>query len=131
MKDDDEDDRQPKFWDLETPRWSKHIETSREAAESMAGECGRLQKLLYEHILGRRYYGATDQEVERDLGIHRQTMAPRRFELVNDLHLIRVDYDPDHPRRVRTRRNVDTGRSCRVYVANEFYGSLDKERRHG
>lgn len=57
------------------------VETSVEAAESVAPGCGRLQKLTLEAITGRGTHGATADEAADACGMDRWSIQPRVSEL--------------------------------------------------
>lgn len=86
------------------------IETSVEAAESVAPKCGRLQKLTLKAIRDRGAFGLTADECAEVLGFDRYSIQPRTSELR------RKGLIADSGKR---RRNA-TGKSAIVWVAREF-----------
>jgi hypothetical protein len=58
-----------------------NTDTSEEAADSMLDHVGRLQGMVLEHLAKRQKLGATDWELERDLGLRHQTVSARRREM--------------------------------------------------
>lgn len=57
------------------------VETSVEAAESIAPRCGRLQKLTLEAVASRGPFGLTADEAAEVLGMDRWSIQPRVSEL--------------------------------------------------
>lgn len=65
-----------------TPPHVQGNETSREAAESMRQPGVSIRARVLEFIARRGLQGATDDEIERVLGLRHQTASARRRELV-------------------------------------------------
>lgn len=85
-------------------------ETSRLAADRIAGHARTLRARVLAFIMQQGAHGATDDEAEAVLGIKPQTYTPRRGELVA-LELV-VDSG--------RRRPTSSGRSAVVWVARGF-----------
>lgn len=86
------------------------VDTSIEAAESVAPKLGRLQKLTLEAIKSRGAFGLTADEAAEVLEQDRYSIQPRTSELRRKGQII------DSGKR---RRNA-TGKSAIVWVAREF-----------
>lgn len=67
---------------VNTAPFQPHSPPSKEAARGIEKDMGRLQALVYELILGRAAYGATDEEICHALKLNPSTARPRRVELV-------------------------------------------------
>ena len=63
------------------PPFQRHSETSREAAKAIYPKVGTLRRRVYDFILMRDKYGATDFEIEHYENIPGSTVRPRRREL--------------------------------------------------
>lgn len=69
--------------------FQSHSETSIDAARSIRSDTGRLRAMVLDYIRNASTpYGATDEEIQRVLGMNPSTERPRRVELVN-LGLVR------------------------------------------
>lgn len=66
-----------------SPPYAVESETSREAAELLKPSAEQLRARVYQFIVGRGGYGATDQEIQHALELDGSTERPRRWELVN------------------------------------------------
>lgn len=62
--------------------YQAHSDTSRDAAEAIAGKANTLRRLVYEFIKECGSHGATDIECQRELGLDGSTQRPRRVRLV-------------------------------------------------
>jgi hypothetical protein len=82
-------------------------ETSRDAFESVRESSDTLRERVYQALLERGAFGATDQELQRLLGMHEQTQGPRRNELVRQGKV----------RDSGERRPTVSGRSAKVWIA--------------
>lgn len=71
-------------------------ETSRMAAERARMRSGTTRQRIYDYIAGRPE-GATDEEIELDLGINGNTVRPSRVTLVQDRYV----KDSGHTRHTR------------------------------
>lgn len=94
--------------DLFAP-YQRHSATSLEAARDIAGKAGTLRRLVYEYLCRRGEHGATDEQIQRDLGLDGSTERPRRVRLV-ELGLVEA---APHTRATRS------GRQATVWVAKE------------
>ncbi len=65
-----------------TPPHQSHSETSAESAKEIKESARSLRFKVYAYIKGRGAIGATDEEIQLDLGMQLQTEVPRRRELV-------------------------------------------------
>ena len=62
--------------------------TSIAAAQKVLPKTGSLRRKVYEYILGQGLRGATDQEIEKTLGIEGNTVRPTRISLVKDGYIL-------------------------------------------
>ena len=85
---------------------SQPVDTSEDAADSMIPVADTLRGKVYHYLWTRGREGATDNEIELTLGIRRQTVTPRRRELV--LKGLIVDSG--------IRRKTESNRSAIVWV---------------
>lgn len=85
-------------------------DTSRAAAEALAGCVGTIRRRVYDHIFEKGLFGATDEETQRDLGMVQNTQRPRRKEL--ETMLLVVDSGQ--------RRRLTSGRDGIVWIASAF-----------
>lgn len=83
-------------------------ETSREAAESIKPDIGRLEKLVLNAIRARGKHGATDDEIEQATQLSHQTTSARRRGLVIKRLVIA---DGEHRRPTRSGRNAQVWRA--------------------
>ena len=83
-----------------------HSDTSREAAREIAPHLNRLQVKVIDWIASRGDTGATDEEIQRALGMNPSTQRPRRIELLN--RGLVVDSG--------SKRRTSSGRSATVWV---------------
>ena len=90
---------------------SQPVDTSEEAADHMKPLTGRLRRLVLTLIKRNQAHGMTDADLEKETGLPRQTVTPRRRELVV-MGLVR-----DSGRR---RKSETSGRSGIVWVASEW-----------
>ena len=63
------------------PPFQAHSETSAGGAQAIAARAPTLRERVYAHIRAQAEQGATDEEVQRALGIQVSTEVPRRREL--------------------------------------------------
>lgn len=82
-------------------------ETSREAAESIKPDVGRLERLVLSVIRARGERGATDDEIELETGLRHQTASARRRGLV----LKGLVISTDKTRPTRSGRNATIWRA--------------------
>ena len=69
----------------------QHTDTSRDAAASFSHKVGRLQRQVYEYILSKGSYGATDFEIDANLRDENEyTLRPRRCECVKMGWIVRT-----------------------------------------
>ena len=85
------------------------VSTSREAADSIRSEAGRIRTRVLRCIAQRGLYGATCDEVEQLLGLRHQTCSARIWELHRKELLVRTS----------TKRKTRSGRNAFVYVLAE------------
>ena len=104
-----------------SPPYVKGSDTSQAAAESMKPHTPTLRHRVYQYILSRGDYGATDAEIERATGLKHQTASARRHELQN-----RYGAVIRHPS--GKKRRTGSGRLAGVYIAVEG-GDIDRPRR--
>lgn len=64
-----------------SPGFKGTAETGRQAAETIAPQLGRLQRLVREAVKARGHYGLTPEEACDVLGIERVSLQPRFSEL--------------------------------------------------
>lgn len=83
------------------------VDTSIEAAETMAPKCGRLQRMTLDAIASRGTHGCTADEVSQLLGVDHRSTQPRCTEL--RLKGLVIDSGK--------RRLNATGRSAIVWIA--------------
>lgn len=95
----------------QVPLWPSGADTSRAAALSIYEVTGRLRRAVFDRIRAAGPAGTTCDAVEADLGGRHQTISARVKELLD------MDVIVDSGRRAATR----SGRSARVYVADECY----------
>jgi transcription initiation factor IIE alpha subunit len=62
--------------------------TSIAAAQKVYPRTGSLRMKVYEFILNQGLQGATDQEIEKTLGIDGNTVRPTRISLVKDGYIM-------------------------------------------
>lgn len=93
------------------PGFKGTAETGREAAEAIAPQLGRLQRLVHDAVKGRGSYGLTPEEACDLLGIERVSLQPR-FSECKAKGLI-VDSG-------RRRLNPSSRKRAVVWVAKEF-----------
>jgi transcription initiation factor IIE alpha subunit len=62
--------------------------TSVAAAMKALPRTGSLRRKVYEYILKQGLRGATDQEIEKALGIEGNTVRPTRISLIKDGYII-------------------------------------------
>jgi hypothetical protein len=62
--------------------------TSIAAAQKVYPRTGSLRMKVYEFILNQGMRGATDQEIEKTLGIDGNTVRPTRISLVKDGYIL-------------------------------------------
>lgn len=86
--------------------------TSAAAAEQIRPDANRLRKAVLQVIVDRGMIGATDEEIQRELGLAGNTERPRRREL-EQAHLV-VDSGQ--------RRATSSGRMAIVWVATGHDG---------
>ena len=100
---------QPNLFDAP---YQRHIETSREAAESIEPILNELQVAVWEcfKACGHKR-GATDHEVQVMLGMNPSTQRPRRIELVGKGLVVAMRYANGQP----VKRKTDTGRAAQVW----------------
>jgi hypothetical protein len=63
-----------------SPGFKGSAETSRQAAEAIAPQLGRLQRLVNDAVKARGTYGLTPEEASEVLGIERVSLQPRFSE---------------------------------------------------
>jgi len=85
----------------------KHSDTSKAAARQIEDYSPTLRHRVYQYVLSKGEYGATDDEICTDLQITHRTGTARRREL----ELIDAVYKTDQ------RRQTRSGRTAGVYVA--------------
>lgn len=85
--------------------------TSKAAAESMVKHAPTARARIFQFILERGEYGATDDEIETALGMSHQTASARRYKLHREGALVRTDW----------KRPTRTGRQAFVYQAVEGF----------
>jgi len=88
----------------------KHSETSKAAAEALVNP-GTKRAAVLRFIESRGRDGATDDEIQVGLGMSPSTERPRRIELFEARHIVKV---VDVQRWTRTRRYAE------VYMAARF-----------
>lgn len=94
----------------------ENTDTSIAAALSMLSCARTLQGAVYRMIRARGPAGATDDEIERAMGLRHQTASARRRELV----LLGTVRDSGK------RRRTDSGRFATVWVTDEELGADTK-----
>ena len=87
--------------------------TSTAAARAIIPDAARLRRMVYEYIRGCGEEGATDEEIQRALGLSGNTERPRRWQLAR-AGLVRPAG--------RTRKTI-AGGSAVVWVATEGGGA--------
>ena len=93
--------------DLFGAPYQRHSPTSKAAATDIAGKAGTLRRAVYDFIVRKRDYGATDPEAQAALLLDGSTQRPRRVRLV-ELGLVEDSG--------RTRPS-HSGKQCVVWVA--------------
>jgi len=88
------------------PPFEKSSDTSFAAARSMKDVTGELRRAVARFIVERGRYGATDDEVEVDLGMRHQTASARRWELAQK----------DFIKKSGEKRLTRSGRKAAVWV---------------
>jgi hypothetical protein len=89
------------------PPYVAQSDTSREAAYSVAPTAASMRASVLRLFVHRGQHGATDDEIERSLGMLHQTASARRRELQLGGYIERTE----------RRRLTSSGRSAGVYVA--------------
>lgn len=84
--------------------------TSKEAAEAVAPDVGRQQRLVLNYLEKRGEHGSTDFEILRDLDIDPNAVRARRGELVDKGKVADSG---------KKRLNPDTRKRCIVWVVKE------------
>lgn len=92
----------------EIPPYQRHSETSRLAALSKVADAKGEQARVYRWLRSMGEAGATDQEIQRALGIPESTERPRRVELVRLGLVVQRD---------GLTRATRSGRSAAVWIA--------------
>lgn len=90
------------------PGWKGDAETSREAAEAIAPDCGRLQRLALDAIRRAGEDGMTAEEVAEALEVARVSAQPRISELRRKGLVEKSN---------RRRRNPSSGKSAVAWIA--------------
>jgi len=62
--------------------------TSVAAAMKALPRTGSMRRKVYEYIVGQGLRGATDQEIEKALGIDGNTVRPTRISLIKDGYIV-------------------------------------------
>lgn len=88
---------------------------SHEAHEKIQASAPTLRQRVLDYVTGRRWMGATDEEIQRALGMAGNTQRPRRRELVQAGKLRRTYYFNGD---LRTRKTV-SGREATVWVLGD------------
>ena len=88
--------------------------TSRSAAEKMYFESGTWRKRVYDFVVDKGFYGATDQEMQKHFDKSGDTIRPVRVSLVRDGILTDSG---------RTRAN-NSGNQCIIWVVDTFDGMM-------
>lgn len=83
------------------------VETSKAAAEQIKPDAATLRGIVLQLIVERAEHGATDEEIQRGLGLSGDTERPRRWEL-EKAGLVRDSGQ---------RRRTSSGREATVWVA--------------
>ena len=86
------------------------VDTSEEAAEAIRPSAHILRGKVLAYIEGEERNGATDDEVQRALGMNGNTERPRRSELETMGFLVRTD----------RRRKTSSGRNAVVFMSEKF-----------
>jgi hypothetical protein len=73
---------QPDLFDDPAPPYQRHSRTSKAAAAAIIPKATKLQTQVLDELKRRGSMGATDQELQKALGMLLQTELPRRVELV-------------------------------------------------
>lgn len=89
------------------PPYQMHSETSRQAALAALPNAETLRRLVLEFFQSRGLFGATTDEMSLALGMHLNSVAPRRVELERAGFLRKAGF----------RRKTRGGRSAEVYQA--------------
>lgn len=87
-----------------------HSDTSMYASWAIAAHAGSLRAQVFTHLCAVGLHGATDEELQRALGMPANTQRPRRVELV------RAGVVRDSGRR----RPTSTKRNAVVWIATAF-----------
>lgn len=87
--------------------------TSRKAAEKVLPKTGTLRKQVYDFLVQRGDFGATDQEMEVILGISGNTIRPTRISLMDDGWIVDSQ---------KVRRN-EAGNECVVWITSEVHAN--------
>lgn len=88
----------------------RHVPTSIEAAESVAPDLGRLQRMTLEAIRAAGPFGLTADECARKVGLDRWSIQPRTSELKRKGKIVDSGL----------RRPNETGRRAIVWTLPEF-----------
>ena len=83
-------------------KYVPHSQTSRDAAQQIETDAPTLRESVFRFLASHRGTGATDEEIQRGLGINPSTQRPRRIELV-ERGLVR---DSGLKRRTESGRNA-------------------------
>jgi len=92
------------------PPFQAHSDTSAAAAASVRPDQNRLQRVVYEALVGSEAGGMTDEELQAHTGLGPSTQRPRRVELVAAGDVV------DSGRRRKTR----SGRQAVVWILRKF-----------
>jgi len=84
--------------------------TSLAALEKSLPKIGSNKAKIYQYILDKQEYGATDQEIQAHLKMSGDTLRPARLSLIKD----ELIYDSG-----KTRQNIN-GNECIVWVVSEL-----------
>lgn len=86
--------------------------TSREAAKSIRPSAKHLRERVYAVIKSCGEYGATDEEIQKALGMEGNTERPRRRELEIEGRISKIRLGPD----IYSMRVTESGRYATVWV---------------
>lgn len=98
--------QRPRYGPLFDPPHQKHSDTSREAAEEIRPSASSLRERVFKYIDGAGLDGATDQQIQKALGMDPSTERPRRIELVRERRV----FDSGRS------RQPDSGRNAVVWI---------------
>lgn len=88
-----------------------HSNTSAQAAAKIRPSAGTLRQQVFDYLESCGAHGATDEEMQRALGMNPSTQRPRRIELMEDYETVF---------RAGVKRETTSGRKAEVWVVRAY-----------